>query len=152
MISFTCWNMERPVQSKSDFDNEIYVVNWSICWFARQMAKRFNEVAKNIAKRKTSEKSRMTHLACAKVEKQNQKQQKKRPKATYSQLTKCKLSIDNLFFVLNNLTTIRFSSSLWVFLKRFLKILENTYKKMWNIHRERNSRKAFWKAKKRKWK
>ena len=76
------------------------------------MAKRFNEVAKNIAKRKTSEKSRMTHLAYAKVEKQNQKQQKKRPKATYSQLTKCKLSIDNLFFVLNNLTTIRFSSSL----------------------------------------
>ena len=42
------------------------------------MAKRFNEVAKNIAKRKTSEKSRMTHLACAKVEKQNQKQQKKK--------------------------------------------------------------------------
>ena len=64
---------------------------------------------KTLQNEKTARKSRMTHLACAKVEKQNQKQQKKRPKATYSQLTKCKLSIDNLFFVLNNLTTIRFS-------------------------------------------
>ena len=67
---------------------------------------------KTLQNEKPARKSRMTHLVCAKVEKQNQKQQKKRPKATYSQLTKCKLSIDNLFFVLNNLTTIRFSSSL----------------------------------------
>ena len=64
---------------------------------------------KTLQNEKPARKSRMTHLACAKVEKQNQK---KRPKGTYSQLTKCKLSVDNLFFVLNNLTTIRFSSSL----------------------------------------
>ena len=97
MTSFTCWNLERPVQWQSDFDNEFLVVNFKhllICTTNGEAIQRSRfempltdplvgvayYVAENIAKRKTSEK-KSEDPPCMRKSKKQKKTDWKQPTA-----------------------------------------------------------------------